>query len=146
VVNQAKTDFYKKDCIQVTISIGHARITSKKQISILGVIFDSKLQWIPHTNSAIAKANKSLTATYLIKRYFNTKELIQLLTSNFYSVLCYNIEVWLLKSLHHTLKHSLLVASSNAFKLTLHYPRYILSFNDLHALTNRATLSMFCEC
>jgi hypothetical protein len=68
-----------------------------------------------------------------------------MLTINFYSELYYNSEVWLMKSLHHTLKLSLLVASSNACKLALHYPRYILSFNDLHVITNRATLSMFCE-
>ncbi len=44
VVNQTKTDlclFCKKDCIPVTITIGQARITSNKQINILGVIFDS---------------------------------------------------------------------------------------------------------
>ena len=58
----------------------------------------------------------------------------------------YNTEVWLMKSLHHTLKHSSLVASSNACKLALHYPRYFLSFNDLQVHTSRATQSMFCEC
>jgi hypothetical protein len=55
-VNQAKIDlclFYKKDCNPVTISIGQARITSNKEINVLGVLFDSKLQWIPHINSAI---------------------------------------------------------------------------------------------
>jgi hypothetical protein len=50
-----------------------------------------------------------------------------------------------MKSLPQTLKQSLLVAPFNACKFALHYPRYLLSFEDQHLLTNRAAPAMYCE-
>jgi hypothetical protein len=146
-VNQNKTDlclFFKKDCVPVIIKNDNTRILSTNQINVLGVIFDSKLQWGSNIRRAIAKSNKASNAIELTRNYFTSAELIQLLTCNYNSVLCYNSEIWLMKSLHNSLKHSLLTAS--ACKVALHYSRYILSYQDLHILTNRATPLMITEC
>ena len=43
------------------------------------------------------------------KKYFNTTELLQLITSNFYSILYYNSEIWHLPSLKGNLKGKLLL-------------------------------------
>ena len=96
-------------------------------MNVLGVIFDSKLQWNAQVASCLKKANKSLCALKIIRRYFNTKELLQILTSNVYSVLYYNSEVWHLPSLNKCLKHKLLSFSANAIKLALHYPKQQIS-------------------
>ena len=53
--------------------------------------------------NALSKALKVLNATKLIKRYFNRTELLQLITSNVYSILYYNSEIWHLPSLKHLL-------------------------------------------
>ena len=145
-VNQTKTEicsFYKNDTSPVTVKIGEASIISKKSINILGVIFDSNLKWSEHINSAIYKANKSLNAIKLIMKYFNTNELIQLLTSNYYSILYYNSEIWHTHSLSNNLKHSLFVASANALRVCLHYPNREISYFQLHLITNRATPAMY---
>ena len=108
-----KTDlclFHKKDVRQVTINLGSSLILSKKVINVLGVMFDSKLQWSEHISKTILKANRAINAIKLVRRFFNTKEIIQLLTSNYYSILYYNSEVWHMNSLNQNLKHSLLVA------------------------------------
>ena len=49
-VNDQKTEhclFSKLDTLPVTISINAFDILSNTQINVLGVIFDSKLQWQP---------------------------------------------------------------------------------------------------
>jgi hypothetical protein len=55
--------------------IGNDRIITSKQMNVLGIIFDSKLQWNAQVSSCLKKANKSLCALKLIRKYFNTKEL-----------------------------------------------------------------------
>ena len=127
---------FKKDSAPVTIKVDKARVSSINQINVLGVIFYSKLQWCPHILRVMEKSNKSLNAIKLIRRHFISGELIQLLTSNYYSVQYFNSEIWLMKSVHHSLNHSLITASANACKVALHYPRYMLSYQDLHMLTN----------
>ena len=147
VVNSAKTEvclFYKSDIGAVPIMVGNDRIFTSKQMNVLGVIFDSKLQWNAQVSSCLKKANKSLCALKLIRRYFNTKELMQILTSNVYSVLYYNSEVWHLPSLNKSLRHKLLVFSANAIKMALHYPKTLISYHNLHKIANRATPDMFC--
>jgi hypothetical protein len=56
----------------------------------------------------------------------------------------YNYEVWMMPSMNVKIKHLLLSASSKAMKLALHYPRNLISYNDLHNITNRATPMMYC--
>jgi hypothetical protein len=96
-VNQAKTEsclFYKNDCAPVQIKAGNHTIQTKKSMNVLGVIFDSKLQWTEHVSKAVQKSSRSLNALKIIRKYFNTPELINLVTSNFFSILLYNSEIW----------------------------------------------------
>ena len=59
-------------------------ILSKKEMNVLGVIFDCKLNWNSHVASAINKAKNSLLALRLLRKYFNPSEMRTLLDSNFY--------------------------------------------------------------
>ena len=120
-------------------------VVSKKAIKVLGLFFDRKLQWADNIMDVIYRANHALNAIKLIRKLFNTKELITLVTSNFYSVLFYNSEVWHIPSLNQDLKHSLFVASAMALKMCLHYPDNTISHHDLHKMTKRATPEMFRE-
>ena len=49
------------------ITISGTEITSKTTMGVLGVLFDSKLQWVQHIAMAIKKANNALSAIKLIK-------------------------------------------------------------------------------
>ena len=98
-VNEAKTEvclFYKSDVNAVNVTINNITIKSKPSINILGVQFDSRMNWEQHVSNSINKAKRTLHAIRLIKRYFNKNELKQLLTSNFYSVFYYNAEIWMM--------------------------------------------------
>ncbi len=145
-VNQEKTDlclFYKHDTAPVTIRLGDSLIRSKSEINVLGILFDSKLQWSNHVSKAISKANRALNAIKLISKYFATNELLSLLTSNFYSILYYNSEVWHLGSLKRPIKQQLLSTSAKALRVALKYPDKNISYTQLHTMAGRATPEMF---
>jgi hypothetical protein len=68
-----------------------------------------------------------------------------LTTSNFYSILFYNSEVWLSMYLNDSVKHKLFVASANALKMCQHYPDQLISFLELHKITKSATPLMLSD-
>ncbi len=74
----------------------------------------------------------------MIRKYFKTFEIIQLLTSNFYSKLYYGSEIWHLPTLNLHCKKLLLSASANALKLcnAIYDPN--ISYVDLHNLHKQA--------
>ena len=81
----------------------------------------------------------------MIQKFFNTKELLALTTSNFYSILFNNSEVWLSMYLTDSVKHTMFIASANALKMCQHYPDQSISFLELHKITKRATPMMLSD-
>ena len=67
------------------------------------------------------------------------KELLQLITSNYYSILYYNSEIWHLPSLNVNLKQKLLSSSAKAIRMCSKSHSIDVSFVNLHARYNRAT-------
>ena len=101
-VNETKTElclFYLKDTLVIEITINNETVKSIMEINVLGVIFDSKLNWSSHVLKQINKANQALHAIRLIKNFFKPYENLTYLTSNFFSILYYNSEVWHLPTL-----------------------------------------------
>jgi hypothetical protein len=117
-----------------TVNVGTNIVTAKDSINVLGVIFDMTLSGSKHVQTAVTKANCALNALKLINKYFNTKELLPLITSNFYSVLFYNSEVWHLNNLKYSDKQLLLSTSSKALKMAIHYrdPLFTLLPREQH--------------
>ena len=113
-------------------------IISKKTINILGVIFDSKLQWTEQVANASSKALKAAGAIRLIKRFFTKTEIMQLITSNVFSILYYNSEIWHLPSLKAPLKQKLLSVSARALKMSMYYPDRMISYKNIHKMNRRA--------
>ena len=121
-VNESKTDlclFYRGDTTPITLTVYGQKIKSNRTINVLGVIFDTKLQWPDHIAHAIKRSMKSLNAIKLIKKFFTRNELLRLVTSNFFSILYYNSEIWQLPTLKTILKQSLLSASAKALRVLL---------------------------
>ena len=119
-VNETKTElclFYRKDTPPIEIIINNALIKSSNEMKMLGIKFDRKITWSIHISKQINKANKALHAIKLIKKYFTQAEILTLITTNFFSILYYNSEVWHLPTLNPEIKQHLLSASANALKL-----------------------------
>ena len=107
-------------------------------MNMLGVLFDTKLTWIPQINQTISKANSALHAIRLFKPHFSATELKAIITANFFSILYYNSEIWLLATLPPNAKLKLLSGSANALKLCTPYYSREMSFQTLHNLNARA--------
>ena len=86
-------------------------------MNVLGVIFDSKLDWSINVANTINKAKITCHEIKLVKPYIANTELRQLITSNFYLRLYYYSEIWQLPTLNAYSKRQLLSASSLALKL-----------------------------
>ena len=145
-VNEAKTElclFYRNDTPQVEIEVNNVLVKSKDHMNVLGVVFDSKLSWAKHVATQTNKANSALHAIKLIRKYFTQDEILKLLTSNFYSILFYNSEVWHIPTLKPELKQIILSTSARALKLSQRRPNYYESFIDIHKNCKRANPHQF---
>jgi hypothetical protein len=141
IVNESKTElcqFHRLDQPSLTINLFNSKINSKSTMNVLGVTFDNKMQGSAQVSNAILKANCSLCAIRLIKKYCRKDELRTLLTSNFYSILYYNSEIWHIPTLNTHLKQLLLLASAKALKLCNKDYSHDHSYVDLHKINKRA--------
>ena len=146
-VNETKTElcvFHRINNTEGSLLVDDVVIESKNEINVLGITFDSKLQWIPQITRAIKGANKSLQAIKLIRKYFSKLEIIQLLTSHFYSKLYYGSEIWHIPTLNQNCKKLLMSASANALKLCNNFYDPTVSYLELHRINGRALPSNFC--
>ena len=143
-VNEAKTEicvFHRMDCRQISMTINQIPIKSVNSMNVLGVQFDTKMNWSQQVNKCVKKAKTALHAIKLIKGYFTCNELKQLITSNFYSILYYNSEIWHLPKLNPLLKNHLLAASATALKICTPSFNRSMSYITLHSINQRATPS-----
>ena len=141
-VNDSKTEaclFYRKDHAPVVVTINNINIETKDTMNVLGVLFDSKLQWNKHIEQTVIKTRKALQAIYLIRKFFNKKELLILITSNYYSILYYNADIWLIPSLSLNAKNQLMSASAAPLKLVCCNFDHHVSYQRLHNICGRAT-------
>ena len=146
-VNESKTEiclFHRSDRKIIIIEINNVQIRSTPQINVLGVTFDSKLQWNEHIAKTIKKSNRNLHAIRIIAKFFKLDELKTFITTNFYSVLYYNSEIWHLPNIAPYLKSLLLSASAKALKLCTSYHSQSTSYVNLHEINKRATPEQFC--
>ena len=87
----------------------------------------------------LKKSNKAKHAIMLTRKFFSKNELNGLLTTNFYSILYYNCDVWLIPSLKPQIKQQILLASARALRIcTTNYDNPI-SFKQIHTINKRAT-------
>ena len=131
--------FHKRDSTPVVLNINGSFVISQKSMNVLGVIFDSKLNWVEHISTSLFKANRALNAVKLIRRYFTCKELLTIVTANVFSVMYYNSEIWHVPCLKGNLKQKLLSASAKTICVYMKYCNRNLSFEAIHSSNNRAT-------
>ena len=72
-------------------------------------------------------------------------ELTHLITSNFYSILYYNAEIWNIPTLSTSLQQRLLSVSASALKICTPSYHDRMSFLELHRINNRATPKQMCQ-
>ena len=145
-VSEEKTEicmFNQSDMEVTSINIGDHLVPVKKNIKILGIVFDSKLNWQEQARSAMKKANKAKQGLSIIRKYFTQKEMLKLSTAYFYSTLYYGSKVWLVSTLHCHIKKQLWQLSSRMLCLVEGHRNRMVSFMDLHKKYNKASPNMW---
>jgi hypothetical protein len=141
-VNAEKTEFtlfHRIDTSAATIQIGNSTIKSCSCMKVLGIIFDNRLQWTQQVEKAITNEKKALQAVKTIRKYFNTKETVDLVTSLVFSKMYYGAPVWLIPNLKENLFANLYSQSGRSLKIVDNN----LSYRQLHKNFNRATPKIF---
>ena len=110
-------------------------------MNVLDVNFDAKLNWNQHIANTVSKAKRSLFALRLLKKYLTTPEMRLLCDSHFYSVLYYNLSIWLTPGISHDMKQNLLSISANALRTCLRHYGHDVSFESLHKIHEKSTQS-----
>ena len=137
-MNLQKTElciFHRYDTGTGQISVNNVFIKSGKSLNVLGVVFDSRLEWSFQVDKSIIEARKATQAIRIIKNHFLSNELLNLVTSYVYSRLYYAAQVWLLPTLKQSLQKRLFSQSGNSLKLL----EKETSFTQLHKKFKRAT-------
>ena len=141
-VNESKTEvcvFHKNDPPTVEIRVCNSMVKSKKSINVLGVMFDSKLNWNHQISLTISKAKKALYALRLIKKFFNPNEMRTLLDTYFYSILYYNSCIWLVPGIGCEMKQKLLSISACALRSCALKNNDVISFEKVHEISKKCT-------
>jgi hypothetical protein len=137
-VNLQKTElciFHRYDSGSGEITVNNVTIKSGKYINVLGIKFDSRLEWKYQVESSITEARKAAQALRVIKSHFLDHELLTLITSYVYSRLYYAAQIWLLPTLKQTLLKRLFSQSGNTLKIIDSEATFV----QLHKTYNRAT-------
>ena len=103
------------------------------------------VQWTNQISQAINNSKRALHGIKLVKKYLTKNETKMLVTSNFYSVLFYNCELWLSQGLKVRNKQQILSASANALSILNNRSDLRVSFAQLHSLEKRATPMNFAK-
>ena len=80
-----------------------------------------------------------LCAIKLIRKFFTTKELIQIATATVFSILYYNSESWHMQSLKQSIKQKIMSSSAGVLKACMKFNLRMISFERIHTMNNIAT-------
>jgi len=72
---------------------------SKADMKVLGIVFDSWLEWSAQGEKLTATGRQATQALSLVRKYFICKEMSKLITALVYSRFYYAAQVWLLPNL-----------------------------------------------
>ena len=145
-INASKTEvcvFSRSNCVIDRVELSEEMIDVKKEIKILGIIFDSKLTWFAQVSKAVQSANKAKQGISIIAKYFSSEELLKMATAYFYSRLYYGAKVWLISTLSARLKKLMWQTSSRMLQIVDKDYVRAHSFMYLHKKYCRATPEMW---
>ena len=110
-------------------------------MKVLGIIFDSRLEWSSQVEKSIGAARQATQALGLVRNYFTHKEMSKLITALVYSRLYYAAQVWLLPNLKKKLMDKLYSQSGRTLKLIDRHSTY----KQLHCDYSRATPMLYSQ-
>lgn len=139
VVNPSKTElmYFNKDRV-LTVQCDGNSIRSSDSMRVLGIWFDKDLNWERHLQTVVANCRRIRPALRTLKKKLNTNELLQVVTSHYYSRLYYGCEVWY-NCLKQNLKNKIAAVHYFPLRLSLNDFRRSMSYKQLSTRCKRAS-------
>jgi len=137
VVNATKTELVYFGKELVTINVNGSSIKSVEDVRVLGCWFDSGLTWNKNVQMVVNSCQRLKPALRCLKKKTTMQELLQVITSHYYSRLYYASEVWF-PCLKNQLKRKINTMHFYPLRLALGDFRRTLSFRQITHLTGRA--------
>jgi len=94
VCNIEKTELISFGLDNVELKVNETVIKDTTKMKVLGLTFDNKLDWSAQVESTVKKCTRLLHGLRYIRKYFDVKKATQVITSFFFSLLNYGLEVW----------------------------------------------------
>jgi hypothetical protein len=148
LVNQTKTELcffknggHKKE----TIVLDNIQITTTNTIKILGIIFDSRLDWTAYILHATTKARRTMQAIRILRKFFNIDELLQIAKAKVLCQMYYGSEIWLGPQSKEVSKKQIRTISTTCIRLCVGDFERAFNTDELHNLTNTKTVSQYEE-
>jgi hypothetical protein len=133
IVNADKTELMVfQSAEELVVNVDDVVIKSKPTMKVLGLEFDSFLTWAPQLNKAMMSCQRMKPALRCLRSKLSRKELLQVITSHYYSRLYYSSEVWY-HSLNAKLKEKL---------IPMHYYPLRLALGDLQRQNSNHKISI----
>lgn len=146
IVNLKKTEFIvfennKQNNYEIDI-LGE-KIKNKNSVNVLGILFDSKLNWSNHIEKVISTSKKDCFMLKKLGPFFLPEELSKIMTAMIFSKFYYGAVIWLNPFNLKSNSNRLLSASTNLIKSAFNLPDWnLVNRFDIHVLANRATPNM----
>ncbi len=121
------------------ITVDSCQLQTQYEMKVLGIIFDHGVTWAQQVSNALSKFNKTLHGLRLIKRHLSQAQLKQAITSFYFSVLYYGMEIWLHKNLSFSLKQKVRSCHYRALRMLLSSSSKMTSRSEIDILTQRAS-------
>jgi len=117
VCNVSKTEMMVFNSRPVNIELGDMTVSSRDEMKVLGVTFDSGLKWTAQVDGVIKKTNRMLFALRRSRRFMNKAQSVKAITAFYFSVLYYGAEIWYHRHLAFHLKQKIRAAHYRALRL-----------------------------
>jgi hypothetical protein len=100
----------------IELEINNRKIKSLQSMKVLGIIFDDKLSWREQVSNVVKKTNRMLHGLRRIKKFLKSDQLKTVITSYYFSILYYGIEIWYHRHLSFELKQKIRSAHYRALR------------------------------
>jgi hypothetical protein len=139
IVNSSKTElliFDKNETLEIQCEGNTLKSTA--EMNVLGITFDNCLTWEAQVRNSMRSCQRFKPALRLLRSKLSKKELLQVITSHYYSRLYYGCEVWH-PVLNSRLKTVMLPVHYYPLRLVMNDFRKQIPKRDLCKLTKRAS-------
>ena len=131
IVNASKTDLMSLGR-KIEVQGDGFKLVSSSTLNVLGILFDEKMCWEPQLELSMSKCQRLKPALRCLSSKLKKSEMLQVITSHFYSRLYYGSEVWY---------HSLTQINRNRLS-AIHYYPLRLATKNFSKLISRKTLNL----